>query len=45
MACIGQKRGAYWGLVGKLVGRRLPETIGHRKEAIKIDHSGVLVSP
>jgi len=36
VACSGQRRGAYWGLVGKLVGRKVPETKGHRKKAINV---------
>jgi len=30
-----ERRGAYWGLVGKFEGRRLPETLGQREGAIK----------
>jgi len=35
VACTGERRGAYWGLVGKLGGRRLPETMEQREGAIK----------
>jgi hypothetical protein len=45
VACSGERRDANWVVVGKLEGRRVPETMGHRKEAFKISQRVKLEGP